>query len=300
MRIPTLAAIAGFCVLAAICLHPVWPSPTTLLLENGNLAGGWGFVGRSDQSMVLALVARNADLMISDPLALRGAGPCFPFPQSFTLGEHAFGEGLLAAIPWAITGDPILSYNLLLWITFLIPGCTMFFWARYFTGNTAAAFVAGVLFQLVPARIFDGGHPFIHADYWLPLALLALHRLFATGRLRHAAILAPVLMMQSFASIYLLVGIFVLMVIYGIYLIWRHPAHRLRASGGALMAAVVVVGFASWLLLPYLEVREQWQLLAGRDAIFAPVESFLPGNFGFPGWIFMGLVLVGIEARSSW
>lgn len=298
MRTSSLAAVAGFSVLAAFCLYPVWQDPTSLLLENGNLADGWGLVGRADQSMVLALVMRNADLLLSDPLALRGWGPCFPFPQSFTLGEHAFGEGILAVLPWALTGDPILSYNVVLWITFLIPGCTMFVWARYFTGSSAAAFIAGMLFQLLPARIFDGGHPFIHADYWLPLGLLALHRLFVTGLIRYAFLLAGLLILQSFASIYLLIGVFILFSIYGVFLLWMHPGYRLRALGGALAAAVVVIGFASWLLMPYLEVREQWQLLAGRDTVFSPLGSLLPGNFAFPGWIFMVLVLVGILDRA--
>ena len=298
MRTPSLAAVAGFFVLAAFCLYPVWPSPTSLLLENGNLADGWGLVGRADQSMVLALVMRNADLLLSDPMALRGWGPCFPFPQSFTLGEHAFGEGILAVLPWALTGDPILSYNLVLWITFFIPGCTMFLWARYFTGSSAAGFIAGMLFQLLPARIFDGGHPFIHADYWLPLGLLALHRLFVTGLIRYAFLLAGLLILQSFASIYLLIGVFILFSVYGVFLLWTHPGYRLRALGGALSAAVVVTGFASWLLMPYLEVREQWQLLAGRDTVFSPLGSLLPGNFAFPGWIFMVLVLVGIIDRA--
>ena len=298
MRTSSLAAVAGFFVLAAFCLYPVWPSPTSLLLENGNLADGWGLVGRADQSMVLALVMRNADLLLSDPLALRGWGPCFPFPQSFTLGEHAFGEGILAALPWALTGDPILSYNLVLWITFFLPGCTMFVWARYFTGSSAAAFIAGMLFQLLPARIFDGGHPFLHADYWLPLALLALHRLFVTGRLRHAVLLAGLLILQSFASIYLLIGVFILFSVYGLFLLWTHPRYRMLALGGTFSAAAVVIGFATWLLMPYLDVREQWQLLAGRDTIFSPLGSLLPGNFAFPGWIFMGLVVVGMIDRA--
>lgn len=297
MRTSSLAAVIGFMLLAFFCLHPVWPSPSTLLLENDNLEAGWGLLGRTDQSMVLSVVMRNAELLLSDPTALRGWGPCFPFPQSFTLGEHAFGEGILAMLPWAVTGDPILSFNTMLLLTFFLPGCTMFFWARYFTGSTAAGFIAGMLFQLIPSRIFDGGHPFLHADYWLPLAMLALHRLFVTGRARYAFLLALLLVLQSFASIYLLIGIFVLLSVYGTFLLWRHPQHRTRALAGSLAAVVVVTGFTVWLLMPYLDIREEWELLAGREAIFAPLQTFLPGDFGFPGWIFTGLVLVGMLDR---
>ena len=298
MRTSSLAAVAGFLILAAFCLQPVWSSPTTLLLENVNLEEGWGLLGRTDQSMVLSVVMRNADLLLSDPAALRGWGPCFPFPQSFTLGEHAFGEGVLAMLPWAVTGDPILSYNFVLLITFFLPGFTMFVWARYFTGSAAAGFIAGMLFQLIPSRIFDGGHPFLHADYWFPLAMLALHRLFVTGRAGYAFLLAALLVLQSFASIYLLIGIFVILTVYGSFLLWRHPQYRARGLAASLSVVVVVTGFAVWLLNPYLTTREQWDLLAGRDAIFAPLQSFLPGDFGFPGWVFAGLVLIGLLDRG--
>ena len=53
-------------------------------------------------------------------------------------------------------------------------GLSMFFLAREFVGSALAAFVAGLLFALAPARTSEIAHPFAYADLWTPAALLMI------------------------------------------------------------------------------------------------------------------------------
>src|SRR6185436_11822564 len=99
-------------------------------------------VNQFDQQMVLSVVTRNARLLPTRPWEIAEGGQCVPTPRSYTLGEHMFGNGLLSVLPYAITRDPIVSYNVLLVLTLWLPALTMYALSLYFTGSPAAAFVA--------------------------------------------------------------------------------------------------------------------------------------------------------------
>lgn len=257
----------------------------------------WEAIGRSDQEMVVALVARNADLFTSNPGGLQGYGQCFPFSASFTLGEHGFAEGLLAAVPWALTGEPILAYNFMLWIGYFLSGFGMFLLVRHFTGDNRAGLLGGLFLQWLPGRLVDGGHPFLHAEFWLPFALLFLHRLFVTGRVRAAVGVAFFLCMQALESFYLILGVIPVILVYVPFLFWRHATYRWKALALSLAAGLCVALLGSWVLLPYLETREVWSLLSDRDGVLLPILGFMPGKLLFPGWIFFGLIVVGLLDR---
>ena len=277
--------------------HLVLSDPMSTLPFNQISGEVFQQMGHWDQSMVVFVIMRNAELMISNPSLLFGYGQCFPFEKSFTLGEHMFGEGILAAVPWWITGDPILTYNLLLLTTLLLPALAMFVLVRHFTRSSGAAFVAGLLLQLVTTRILDGGHPFLHAEFWLPFALLCLHRLFVTGRLLPAIGIFVFLSLQALETIYMILGCFVVVGVYVPYLWWRHPDRRIRKTGLVLAAGVGVVLVGLRVLLPYLEIREAWDVLAGNPTAFLSETVFLPGRLFFPGWIFAGLVVIAVADR---
>ena len=110
-----LAALL-FLATSLFLMREVLPAPGSLLqtfetAENDDTTK-WSRLATADQAMVVALVANNADALTSDPTALARGGQCFPLENSFTLGEHGCAEGILAAIPWLVTGDPVLTYNI--------------------------------------------------------------------------------------------------------------------------------------------------------------------------------------------
>lgn len=297
MRRPVLIAALFFLAVALFLLRGVLPDPSGLLPRNAEISGAFQLLGESDQAMVLYLVARNADALLHNPAALRGEGQCLPFPQAYTLGEHLFGEGLLAVVPWALTGDPILTYNILLLLTFFLPGFTTFLLVRHFTRNDGAALVAGLLVQLVPSRIIDGGHPMLHADYWLPLALLCLHRLFTTGRVAAALGAALFLSLTALETIYIIFGTVILIGVWVGWLLLRAEGHRMRAFLLTCAAGALVVAVGLVVLLPYLDSRAAFDVLSGRDTALVGIGSFGPGELMFSGWVFLGLIVAGLLDR---
>jgi len=298
----TLLAATVYLGLALLVLAPVLPAPSRLLpylavLDAPGKRGRMAQLDHSDQQMVVAVVTRNAALLTSRPWRILRDGQCHPLPRGYTLGEHMLGLGILAAVPWSLTGDPIVAFNVALLLTLWIAGVSMYLLARHFTGSAAAAFVGGLLFELAPRRITGVSHPYVHGDCWTPLALLFLHRVFVRGRWSDAVACAAFTTLALGESLYPLVALAILVAVYLPYLCVRHRA-RLRRALPRLALCGAWLLMVAWLIFgPYLETRATWDVLSGRTPTLVGIRTYLPGRLGFPGFLTAALVVVALVDR---
>ncbi len=292
------AAAAGAVYLALVLwsMSAVLEEPDTYLLGPPlNVASK---IARTDQQMVLATVIRHARILVTDPRELRGYGQCYPLDKSYTLGEHMFGNGLLAAIPFLVSGDPLIAYNFMLGATLWIPAMAMYALAWAFTRSSTAAFVAGLFVCLTHARIVDPVHPYLQGDIWTPLALLFLYRLFERRDWWSAAGLGLFFSLGVLESLYALLSSTILLGVCGLFLLVRHRNSLLPVLP-KLAAAGAWVGLVSWFVLePYLETSATWDVLKDQKiVIMTPPEAFLPGRALFPGVALLVLVVVALADR---
>lgn len=277
----------------------VLTGPRTLVpMPAGLAAKPIGALYQSDQLFVAATIATNAHKLLHDPAAIADFGFCYPMRASYVLGEHMFGESLLAVPAYAASGDPILSYNTVLVLSVWIAALAMFALALSWTGSVPAAFVAGLLFAFHPARLSNPAHPFVHGNLWTPLALLAAERLFARRRWRDAAGLALFLVLQLLESLYQVIALAILGGTFGLYLLAVHR-RALRELVPKLLAVATVVAVAAFVVLgPYLDARDQWGVLQGRAApILVYWKEYLPGRHSSVGLVALVLAVLGLGDR---
>jgi len=277
MRSALRTAVAALVYLAAALWSyaPVLHDPFATLPVNAGLKTAYDQIGRWDQSVAVASITRNAHTLLSDPSSFFDGYQCFPLPRSYTLGEHMFGSGVLAAIPYALTRDPIFSYNALLVLSAWIAALGMYLLARELVRSEPAAFVSGLLFGLSVYRIAGVLHPFAYADMWTPLAMLHLIRLFATGRLRNAlafALFGSLTVLQSF---YPLLWSAVLLACLAMQLALAHRRVLVSRLPAMATSLAVLVTVALLVFLPYLETRYTWNLLGGRMSLPASLDGWL-------------------------
>ena len=91
-----------------------------------------------------------------------------------------------------MTGNLTLCYNVLLIASLTLSGLAMHVLARSVTGSDRAAVIAGLAWACWPYRTAHFLHLQLQSLYFLPLALLVLHRVAAARRWRDAVWLGAV------------------------------------------------------------------------------------------------------------
>ncbi len=179
-----------------------------------------------------------------------------PHPLALAYSEHFLPQALQVLPIYAITGNPILCYNLLFLSTFTLAGLGMFLLGRELTGSPTAGLVAGLAFAFAPYRIANIPHLQVLSSAWMPFVLFGLHRFFATGRIRPLAGAAAAWLVQNLSCGYYL--LFFTPVVF-LYIAWELIRRRMWGDRRALMqigiAIAVVLAATVPFLLPYVELR---------------------------------------------
>jgi hypothetical protein len=244
----------------------------------------------------------------------------YPAPLTLAYSEPFLAQSLQSLPLYALTGNPILVYNLLFLSTFVLSGLGMYLFVRTLTGRDLAAFVAGALFAFAPYRIPQSSHLQVLSAQWMPFVLYGFHRYFDTRRLRPLLAAAAALIAQNLSCLYYLLYFSPFA---GAYVLWEIGRRRLwrdrRMWVELCTAALVVTALTAPVLLPYVRVRDQLQLGRADDEVVrysADVYSYVtafteqpvwgtlqtyakPEGQLFPGLVTLMLALLGLRAARS-
>jgi hypothetical protein len=201
-----------------------------------------------------------------------------PAENTLAYSDHFLLQSFALSPVFAITGDAVLCYNLLVMFSIALSGLAMHALVRAVTGSLPAAFLGGLAWACWPYRTAHLLHIQLQALYFMPLALLCLHRLVAGRRWRDALALGALTALQAIASVYYGVMTAIVLAVSGIVLAvstgqWR--SRRLIAR--VVVAAVIAVVLAAPVLLPY--VRSQDTEGFGRTMFEASNHSAAPRSY---------------------
>ncbi|HEY7413009.1 MAG TPA: glycosyltransferase family 39 protein [Vicinamibacteria bacterium] len=184
------AVFAGYVALAVASSVPLSTRPTQVLPDN------------ADGVVFAWAIAWACHALGTDPLHLFRANVFHPDPAALAYGEPMIGQALLAWPVWALTGNDVLTFNLLYVLTLALAGWTMFLLAREVTGHEGAAALAGLVFAFTTANYDSAARIQIVSSQWTPLALYFLVRLARRGRLRDGAGLGLAFALQGLSCKY--------------------------------------------------------------------------------------------------
>jgi hypothetical protein len=214
-----------------------------------------------------------------------------PTPDTLAFSEHLLGISAIAApIAW-LTGSALVTYNLVMLLTFVLSCAAMYLLVYRLSGSAVAAFIAGLAFGFAPLRISQLPHIQMLASFWAPLALLGLHAFLDTGRRRWLVLYGGAWALQAAANGYALIFFSVLV---GFWTLWFVVARRRWSALGLIAAATVIASMALVpTLVTYLAVHDRHGF--GREvqeiqSFSADVAGLLcaPGRLTFWGWLRVG------------
>ncbi len=248
---PHLAALALYSVVTVIVTWPMLPK-----------LGGF-VVSKLDPLNSLWLMAWQAHALVTNPMGMFDTNIMYPFKGTLAFDELNFAEAAMSAPIYWLTGNPVLSHNALLLLTFILSGYGMWLLVRELTGNSGAGFVAGTAFAFSFYRMDHLPHITLLSAEWMPFILLVAYKLYWTGNWHWAVALGALFTVQGLSSHYLA---FYTVIMLGLFVVYYSIAER-RFSLAFVGKLAAVMGAALLLMLPiivpYLQVQSGQQF--GRD-----------------------------------
>jgi hypothetical protein len=212
----------------------------------------------------------------------------YPHPLALAYSEHLTSQALTIVPIYALTGNPILCYNLVFLSTFVLSALGMYLFVREMTASRSAAFAAGVAYGFAPYRFGTLAHVQVLSSMWMPFALAGFHRFFETRRTNPLVGAAAAWIAQNLACGYYLLFFSPAL---GIYLAWETTTRRLWSDMRTLTrlaAALLVVAIATApFLIPYAEVRRLGfspRSLGETSSFSADTYAYLTADVGMWLW----------------
>lgn len=237
---------AGIAQGAAICaaylalaIAVTWPGPLQLASR---------FLGSSagDTYLLATVLEWGAHTLVR---GFRGFwDPPFYFPAAHVMANS---DHLLGILPFyapvrLVSGNPILAYNVTYLLELALCGAGGFALALHLTGHAPASFLSGALFQVLPLKVYNADHLAYISLGFVPLTLLALHRLLERGRAGDAALsglgYAMVFLIGFYNGMYLgvMLPAFLLLMAGRDRTAWRNLPRATLALAAALIVLVLV------------------------------------------------------------
>lgn len=181
-----------------------------------------------------------------------------PSPYAIGYSELLVTQALLGAPIYLLTGNLLLTYNVLFLASVVLSALGAFLLVRELTGDARAGWVAGLLFGFALYRVAQAPHLQVLHAQWAPLVLYGLHRFFAHGRWRAAVGAGLALAAQNLSNGYYLFYLALLLPPYVVVQIAARGRLRdWRAWAGPALAAAVALALTVPLMYPYLQLRAQ-------------------------------------------
>jgi hypothetical protein len=268
-----MGAGAVYLALAALMSWPLLSAPSRLGYDNMDVFGNvW----------TLAWVVHQA---ARHPLALFDSNMFFPHTLSLAYAESLLPQALMAAPVLAAGGSPLLAYNVVFILSFVLSGVGAYLLAEDVAGSRGGAFLAGLGFAFCAYRWVHVVHLQSLTVQWLPLALLCLRHLWRRGSWPAALGLAVFTTLQVLSSGYYSLLMAVALGI-TMWAEWRRggmPRDARRLVGALAVAGLCVLP----VFIPYRIVQERHGFTRGRDEAAAwsarPASYLEPGTYvGLP------------------
>ncbi|HXG57304.1 MAG TPA: hypothetical protein VNJ03_18130 [Vicinamibacterales bacterium] len=246
----------------------------------------------------------NADTMLNEwivswvqhqlprsPFDLFQGNMFYPARDTLAFSEPLIVPALLGAPVRLAGGSPVLVHNVLLLLGMTLSMLAMYALVREWTGDDAAALVAGAAFAFNAHTLMRLAHLQAMHAYGLPLALLAADRVITRGRVRDALWLAAWMTVTAYTSGYLVVFAFFMIAVALLVraVEWMGRARRVLPQ---FAIASVVAGLAiAPLYLPYRRVALEQHMVRTLENVTdysGALRGYLASGSRLHEWLWAG------------
>ena len=233
----------------------------------------------------------------------------YPHRGVLFYGDALPALALLGAPVLLLSGNPVLTYNILFLLSFFIAGLGMYFLVKDLAVSRNAAFAAALIFAFFPYHFAHLSHLEILYLGWIPFCLLFIHRFFEEPKFKHLLAVAIFYVLQVLSCAYYGQYLTVFAGLMAVYLalssgcwrkvrFWRDMAILLALTGAVLLPYFLLFIKVHQKML---FVRSMWEVkffsAELQHYLAVPtinvVWGWLTGSLGAQEWqLFPGLVAI--------
>jgi len=239
------------------------------------------FVYGDDARLHVWILAWVAHALATDPVHILDANINYPAPAQLTGSEHFATSQLVFGPLYALTGNPVLAANLLVFLSYPLAAYFMQRLLVRLGSGAGPAWVGGLLFALGPLRLPANMQLPQYFNLFLPLVALALRELRDRPEPRAALVLALVFAAGCFSSYYMAVMLCLVGGAWAATEIVRDRPGRLHFAVLAALAVLAILVLLAAVSRPYFGRPEE----TGPSGL---LRSWSERNFRTPlGWTVM-------------
>ena len=244
------------------------------------------------------VLAWDVHSLTSDPFNLFNTNIFYPLTKNtLAFSEHLIADMLVAFPVILITHNPVLAYNLILFLSFVLSGFGMFLLINYYIKDSYSAFVGGVVFAFCTIRFAHFEHMQLLTAQWMPFALLYLDKFLHKGDYRNLALLYIFYVLQVLSCWYLAFYVTIVLGVYALGIFMTNEearkklfqrSYQIKSILFSICILVAVAPFA----YPYLQVAHEYGFTRTLDevALFSadlgdylltPIHNLVYGMFSY-------------------
>jgi hypothetical protein len=179
----------------------------------------------------------------------------FPTRGAMAFSETLIGLSIVASPLQWIGLSPVTTYSLLFLLSFPLSAFAAYFLAWSLTRRLGPSIVAGAIYGYAMYRFAHLGHLQILWSWWMPLALLGLHRWMKESRRSGLLLFGVAWLCESFSNGYYFLYF---SIIVGLWLAWFTPWRDARRTLlPVLLTWMAAVACMSPVLLTYARVQQE-------------------------------------------
>jgi hypothetical protein len=233
----TVVALLLFVVLSLVLTHP-------LSLHLADAVEDW-----QDGLLNVWITAWDGHQLLTDPLHLFDANIFYPYPGTLAYSELLLGNALLALPITVVSGNPVLGYNLALFLSFVLSAFGTYLLVLNLIRSPGAGIVAGIIFAFCSYRMSNFAQVQLLVTQWMPLALLSLLYLMRRPRPRHVVTFVLFFTLQALSCFYyaLLLGLAAAGLV-----VWLWATDSTTRNRGAVLRLLIAACGVAVLILPFV------------------------------------------------
>lgn len=208
----------------------------------------------------------------------------YPIGADLTYHTLSIFNGIIS-IPLQFIFSLTMTYNIILFLTFLLSAVTAFFLIYYLIENIRAAFIGGMIFSFTP---YHFAHASAHLNFatiqFLPLIVLCLFKLFNKPNIKNSIFFAISLILNFYSCYYYAIYVLFFIIMFVFYLILIRRMNLAFVRYFSIGVIIFMIGIAP-MLVNFIGILGQKDVYihCGEEYIYvADLVSFFiphPNNF---------------------